>query len=654
MITYVAQEGKKPLYDYDGGKGLVYTELNNENFKDIGRLLNDDIIVIDIDNIPFEILDQMIKLFNIDNEMYKTSRGYHIYCKKPKFKVDSISLSMLGAKIEYKTSKTNRCTTVKLDGVLRPHFNPGNIKPIPSLLLPRATKDDLGNLSEGQGRNNELFKHLGACRRAGIMKKDQLLFIANFVNKYIFKEPLDDSEITAMIDSGEKSFDGEAVRGWSFDDKGRCVGELIDEIKRETGDKMPSNSMPHSTLEAYLWNKEIQLTSFGGDIFKKVGNHFERTTEDELSYEAVNKYVSASNTFIKEVIGRMLLSIKPQNLNDEYPLILKNGYLFDGKFHYGEYPGFSPYFVNINYNQHVKPCNDVEMFLNLLTDGRNDDGKGRSWRDDYLKALSHILITETRILAGVRRFFILKGKGNNMKTVTLNLIEHWLGEENVSNVPLSKLGDDNMKQTLSTKLLNVNDDLVDSKIRAEEIEQLKKLATGSKQSIRTIYRSGSSIKPRASMFLSVNQLASQGVKDPALNDRMTIIYFSKVIDEFIPDLNAKLSTEHAKEYMLKLMIDKYIEMGKTMKYTFSDFTNNELEKYQEQNNPVEEYVKSTEKEAFIGKNKGDILEEYEIYCRDNGIEKPNSKQLYLAIELIYDLEYKQVRTGDLRGQRVYQ
>ena len=53
-------------------------------FKDAGWILQDDDYVVDIDEIPKDLIKKIIVAFDIKTQTVRTDRGVHFYFKKPK------------------------------------------------------------------------------------------------------------------------------------------------------------------------------------------------------------------------------------------------------------------------------------------------------------------------------------------------------------------------------------------------------------------------------------------------------------------------------------------------------------------------------------------------------------------------------------------
>ncbi|MCS5347884.1 hypothetical protein NYT34_00805 [Staphylococcus aureus] len=77
-MTFVEyQKGKK-----HAGKDADESE-TSESFKDCGIKLTEKDLVVDIDNVPKDVIKALIQFFDIETQTVWTDRGVHFYFKKP-------------------------------------------------------------------------------------------------------------------------------------------------------------------------------------------------------------------------------------------------------------------------------------------------------------------------------------------------------------------------------------------------------------------------------------------------------------------------------------------------------------------------------------------------------------------------------------------
>lgn len=115
-------------------------------------------------------------------------------------------------------------------------------------------------------------------------------------------------------------------------------------------------------------------------------------------------------------------------------------------------------------------CPNIDAFLTKVTDG--DDVA----KQTLYEWVGYCLVDGYPIHA----FLLLHGDGGNGKGTFLNLLETFLGAENVSNVGLSKITSDDRfaLAQLDGKLANMDRDIPGRSITTEQLSALKKLAAG--------------------------------------------------------------------------------------------------------------------------------------------------------------------------------
>lgn len=140
----------------------------------------------------------------------KTSRGIHLYYRKPKhvfIKNWVGKLTTSGVTVDYKWGKKSQ-GTIKQNGKLRPMGNSqllGKWEELPMLPLeplPCKLSQPLLNLKDGQGRNGFLFTHLLAVREMyQDVSNDQIANLAKFIESNVFASVLDRGERDKVVES---------------------------------------------------------------------------------------------------------------------------------------------------------------------------------------------------------------------------------------------------------------------------------------------------------------------------------------------------------------------------------------------------------------------------------------------------------------------
>jgi hypothetical protein len=113
----------------------------HEGLTDCGYLLTDEIVVVDIDEMPKEQIKKVIEFYNIQTMTVWTTRGVHWYFLKPLDFIGNVSNNVtLNSKIEYKHTGNTKAVTIKQNGKLRTIENEGVFQPLPEWLFPPKVK----------------------------------------------------------------------------------------------------------------------------------------------------------------------------------------------------------------------------------------------------------------------------------------------------------------------------------------------------------------------------------------------------------------------------------------------------------------------------------------------------------------------------------
>ncbi|MCS5736772.1 hypothetical protein, partial [Herbiconiux daphne] len=79
MAEYIEYEAGKKYKKRDGEISDTH-----KSFSDCGKVIEDNMMVVDIDDIHEKLFLAMVKEFRIQNEWWRTEEGFHVWCQKPK------------------------------------------------------------------------------------------------------------------------------------------------------------------------------------------------------------------------------------------------------------------------------------------------------------------------------------------------------------------------------------------------------------------------------------------------------------------------------------------------------------------------------------------------------------------------------------------
>lgn len=579
---------------------------NHDAFTDAGYLLTEDDLIIDIDTIDKSVIEKIISLFNIKTQIVWTTRGAHLYFKKPQGFKGSKKVCPLGFEVEYKHIKNTKAITVKQDGKLRNFENEGIREDLPEIFFSRKTLKPLLGLDENEGRNNALFAH-----RMKIADMQQWQSILRFINNNIFAAPLTEDE--------------------------------FQQVARDVKIDVAQNGEPE--IADYLLSK-YKAVSYLGKIYWFDNNQYVHDDE-KLTRLIFNEVGLIKTRFIDEVIKQMKYRAPLIDSSKVFDIKLQNGILREGRFFKIDYQEFTPYSIDIPYYEDAEPVPLVDEYINHLTDSDPD------YRKMLLEILAHPLIVNKEFKRMLAKFFIFVGDGANGKGTMLLVIRRILGYENCSALSIKNMTDERYFTTLQNKLVNLGDDLESEAINNEQMKILKNISTCDFVATRNLFEQSKNIELTLSLIFTSNHILRSFEKGHAYKRRVQWCPIYTKPSRKDKNFIAKITTADALQYWMKLIVEAYMRLYKTEKFTESEKVNKFNEEYHANNNSVLQYLEDYTKEDFINLRSPEAFENYEIWAIENGCSVQSKK---LFVQSIYDVFGLVILSKKINGKtaRVFQ
>ncbi|KRF31948.1 phage/plasmid primase, P4 family [Paenibacillus sp. Soil787] len=569
----------------------------HEAFKDAGWVLSNDDLIVDIDDKPREMLEKMIQVFDIKTQIVWTDRGVHLYFKKPKAFKGTRSVCPVGFEVEYKHISNTKAITIKRGGKLRDIVNPGIRQDLPDFLYIRTKLESLDGLGEGDGRNQKLHSH-----KFKIMSVTDHKKVLSFINKHVFAEPME-----------EKEFDTVA-RDQKIEAKENEEPQVAESLKKK--------------LKVVKYND--QLYSYNGVRF--VSGEFIQEVYEELPDKKTH--------YVEEVIRQMDKRIRnvKQPVNG-WDIKLKNGVLRSGNFYELDSHEFTPYYVDVEYNEDAEAVEAVDSYLQHLSQG--DQGYVKL----ILQMMAHGLITNPEVKRQIAKFFVLIGDGGNGKGTLLTIIRLLLGEENCSSNSIEEIADERYFVGMQGKLFNLGDDIKDQPIDHEQMKRLKNVATCDYVATRMLFKQSKDAVLTTSMIFTSNHALKSFEKGEAYQRRVVWLpMFSKPTKKD-PKFISKLTTPEAKSYWMKLIVEAYQKLHHTGEIEIPEVVANHNKEYHADNNNVLEYIEGHTTDYFVGLRPPEVYDMYEIWANENGLTVHSKKMLKDTLEKVRGLEVGSVKVN---------
>lgn len=583
-----------------------------DSFKDAGYLLKENDLVVDVDNIPKEIIKKAIEIFNINTQTVWTDRGAHFYFKKPRGFSVSKKTCPLGFEVEYKHIKnTPNGVTVKRNGALREVENEGIREELPDIFYSRKHLKPLFGMDEAEGRNNSLFGH-----RMKIHDMDDWQNILRFINNHIFASPLPEDEFQTI--SRDVKINGE--------------GET-----------------PYDIAKNLI--KKLKIHKFGDGLYSFNDTHFHNGIY--FKHDIAQELAGRSSRFIDEVIKQIDMHLLPiEEPGDGWAVKLKNGILADGKFIEIDYQEFTPFYIDIKYKEDAEPVAIVDEFLDTFTEG------DPNYKQRILEIIGHCLITNIHVKRnkGFQKVHFLMGDGGNGKGTLLIVISALLGHENVSAISLDRIVDERYLYSMKGMLANCGDDIEDKPIKQEKMKMLKNLCSYDVIPLRELYKQSKNVAVTASQIYTTNHILKSFEKGEAWKRRAVWCPSFAKPKRDDPNFQAKLISPEALEYWLKLVVEAYERLYETRSFTRVERVEEYTEQYHRENNSCLEWIECMEgiKERIIDWRSPDVYEGWDIsyvnWAEENGYPVQSPKQLNKTIENELGLFLKIRRVNGVVGR----
>lgn len=577
---------KKPLCSFDE----FVTDITN--IDNAGVLISKDIIVVDFDS-NREVAERILNVF--PTFAVKTTRGAHLYYKLPKkHNISSKTkiVTAVGVPVDYKTGANNKSAlaVIKQNGLLREFYNVSNqINPLPLLLYPVSkTKNDLSGLAAGEGRNNELYKHLlNIFEQVPGTKKENITLTSEFINNNVFSEKLEEKELNNVVKSVIKQVERKTSMSISLYD---CYGK-----DGKLDMHLLTDYIVH-TLDIKVYNKIL---------YYKKNDHY-------IAFDGINLFREVSTIVdLKKSQDLELehqLTKKSNSIEyDNFPVKFQNGYLLDGKDIIQKDLVFTPFLLKVNYD--VKAYDEhVDSFLNFLTCDRKD------LRNLVEELLGHILMTSS---FPHKAFFLVANSGSNGKSTFLTMLSNWAGDLSTP-LALEELNQPVNLFTLQGKLVNLGDD-IDAKY-LESSRLFKTLVSGNEIMTKALYKMPTKLRNTASLIFTSNEMPYFKDKSGGVARRIAIIPCDNVVKEIDVHIDKKLSTDNAKSYILNLAIAGMeriiINGGKLSK---SDTVDKTVSQYLMENDSLLSYLEHIEYK-IEDHMFSTVYEQYIFHCDESGFQ----------------------------------
>jgi len=586
---YVETKDKKCVEKFKGRTDFKnYKQV--QSLSEFAGILATDTILIDIDDFDeSEILFKIVQDLKLRCRVYKTTRGKHFLFKNTVVESNRTHATLaIGVTADIKIGKRNAYSILKFKDEERPILYDAaeneEAQELPKWLLPIKTTMDFLNMSAGDGRNQSLFNYI-LTLQSNDFSKEEARETIKLINKYVLKEPLSDDEVDVII-RDEAFAKPVFFKGSTF---------LFDKFAIF----LKNN---HHIIRI---NNQLHLYKDGIYV----------AGQQEIESAMIKHIPQLNRAKRTEVMSYLDIMIRESTPSTSANMIAFRNGIYN--ITTDEFFQFSPEYVITNkidwdYNPHAYYESTDEVLNNIAC------------KDKEIRMLLEELIGYCMYRRNeLGKAFILTGSGSNGKSTYLNLLKTMLGKRNVSVLDLKKLNDRFSTVMLFGKLANIGDDISDEFIT--DAAEFKKIVTGETIDAEQKGQPKFDFEPYVKLVFSANTIPriGKGRDSSAILRRLVIVPFNAKFTpdnpDFKPFIGDTLQSQESMEYLIKLGIEGLKRVLTNRRFTTSVKVQDELNEYEETNNPIIGFFKECEAEEINIENEptNQVYTKYKEFCISN-------------------------------------
>jgi putative DNA primase/helicase len=624
MRYIILHPDKTPAEKLSAG-GHPWNEV--EDFDNVGLLLDEPFIAFDFDTVTDgKIMLKIVTDLGSKCGIMQTTRGYHFLFKTSEpWKRLTKARAAIGIYYDIKSWGKLCYIVIKQGGALREWLQLPKLEDMdepPQWLKPVTyAKHRFAGMSDGEGRNQALFDYILVLQGKGF-GKEQIRETAAIINKYVFAEPLPDSEMAVIL--RDEAFKPSAGGGF-FDDTG---------------------GFKHHKFAEFLCQK-LNIVTVNEQCYIYKDGYYQKA-ERHIDKEMIALYPRIRRSQRAEVVDyiKILTHLKPENTGrQEYIINLSNTRL---DLRNGNALPFDPSVIDfcripVVYDPGAY-CADLDKMLNKVFAG------DREVIDLFEEMAGYMLIKNCRF----RKGFLFYGSGSNGKSTVLNLLKTFIGADNCATIEMEKLSERFKPAELENKLVNIGDDLNQRAI--VDTGTIKKLFSGESVTVERKGQTPFTLKNYAKMIFSCNEMPRIADKSHGMYSRLTLIPFTAVFspedEDFDPFVEDKVTTDEALSYLLNIALRGLRRLLHHNGFTSPKVVAEALEKYKVANSAALTWAEEEglDKEELVSQFTDTLYSRFCDWCARGNIKHvPSSKLFNREIETKYMLDKKRIRNNATGG-----
>lgn len=585
---YIETKGKKSIEALKGrSHWKTYEEV--KNCDGFGGILADDTILIDIDDATqSEILMNIVEKFQLNCKVYQTSRGRHFLFKNKVIQRNKTKVPLaIGLTADIKLGSRLSYEVIKINGEER--FCEWDIEEgqeyqeIPKWLYPVKGSNDFIDMDAGDGRNQALFNYILTLTSNDFTVEETREAI-RILNQFVLKEPLSDEELEVILRD-------EAFQTPSFFLGSSFLFDKFATYLENNSHVIKLNSQLH------IYREGIYVNGY-----------------KEIEAQMIQHIPNLRKTQRREVLDYMELIVEERQASDANLIAFNNG-VYD--LATGELLPFSPDMVITNKIPWEYRADAYSKLADAtLNNLACDDADIRALLEE---CIGYCFYRRNEL----GKAFILTGDKSNGKSTFLDCVKAILGEKNISALDLKELGDRFSTSMMFGKLANIGDDIGDDFLQGSQVAMFKKIVTGNRIKAERKGQDPFEFNPFIKLLFSANDIPRMKDKTGAVLRRLVIIpfnaTFSKDNPDYDPFIKYKLVSQESIEYLIAVGVEGLKRVITNDEFTKSEKVQNQLDEYEEENNPIIAFIADCGIEAIENEPTNEVYKRYQLFCADNSM-----------------------------------
>lgn len=612
---YATGKGKKPNMKVKDASLLTWKDAQGESF---GGILNPDIVDISFDS---DELSQKFWDMCEQNDwncliLENPLNGHiHSYWKDTGHRIEKGGKDKkLAVGLIADIHSGSTYIPLKVDGVERfpPSFEPDKIGEVPEELLPVNTQINLSDLSEGDGRNDELFKYILILQSQLMLEKDTIKRILTNTNKFIFNDALSEDEFNVV--TRDEAFTAPIFyNGKTF-------------LHNAFGQYMKN--------EFHVKRIQGQLHVYDNGIYKSGYRFIESKMVEIIPTLKANHRVETLKFL--EIITPDESQVADANL-----IAFRNGvYDLETK----ELKPFSPDYIITNmipwdFNEYAYS----ELCDKTLNKISCDDKEIRSLLEE---CIGYCFFRHNEL----SKAFFLTGRGSNGKSTFLDMVKNVLGRPNYVSLDMDELSERFSVTTMFGKLANIGDDISDEFLQGKAIAQFKKIVSGNDIKAENKGQDAYFYKPTVKLLFSANEIPRMRNRGfDAIKRRLVIIPFNATFSKDDPDYDSaitwKLKHQDVAEYLIQLGLQGLERVLASQGFTESQKVEDEINDFEKSNNPILLFLEEVEEAEILNHETKEVFARYDVFCSENGFTRIAMQTFTKEIKRLLNCDRKEKRVN---------